>query len=76
MVSWLVSQVGWLVSPTELNAHILHALQVIGKLIAQGNTLAVLSKPEREAGEDDAAYASRQQLERVLSLHANYAPNA
>jgi hypothetical protein len=49
--------------------------KVINKLIRQGNTLAVLSKPEREPEEDEQEYHQRQQLNRVLSLHANYAPD-
>ena len=39
--------------------------KVINKLIRQGDTLAVLTKPERTAEEEEVAY----------SLHANYAPD-
>ena len=49
--------------------------KVINKLIRQGDTLAVLTKPERTAEEEEVAYAQRLQLDRVLSLHANYAPD-
>ncbi len=49
--------------------------KVINKLIRSGNTLAVLSVPVRLDTEDEAEYVSRQQQERVLSLHANYAPD-
>jgi len=49
--------------------------KVINKLVRQGNTLAVLTRPEREGDEEEAAFAERQQLDRVLSLHANYAPD-
>ena len=49
--------------------------KVISKLIKQGDTLAVLSKPERNEEEDDATYYNRVQFERVLSLHVNYAPD-
>ncbi len=48
---------------------------MINKLIRQNDTLAVLSKPLREADEEEVAYLQRQQLERVLSLHSNYAPD-
>eukprot|EP00955_Chlamydomonas_euryale_P055908 356245-Chlamydomonas_euryale.AAC.6 len=63
---------------THPPAHNLHicADQVINKLIRQNDTLAVLSKPERTEGEDEAAFMSRIQMERVLSLHVNYAPDA
>ena len=49
--------------------------KVINKLVRQGNTLAVLTRPERQDEEDEAAFAERSQLDRVLSLHANYAPD-
>ncbi|KAG1678255.1 hypothetical protein FOA52_013875 [Chlamydomonas sp. UWO 241] len=48
--------------------------KVINKLIRQNDTLAVLSKPPRDDGEDEVEYLRRVQLERVLSLHVNYAP--
>ncbi|GAX75585.1 hypothetical protein CEUSTIGMA_g3029.t1 [Chlamydomonas eustigma] len=48
--------------------------KVINKLIRQGNTLAVLSKPEQDSEEDERS--NRRQWSRVLSLHANYAPDA
>lgn len=49
--------------------------KVINKLLNQNDTLAVLSRPAREEGEDEASYLSRVQMERVLSLHVNYAPD-
>lgn len=49
--------------------------KVINKLILQNNTVAVLSKPERNPDEEEEAYEMRMQLDRVLSLHANYAPD-
>ena len=49
--------------------------KVINRLVRQGDTLAVLSKPEQKADEDEVDFNSRAQLERVLSLHVNYAPD-
>lgn len=49
--------------------------KVINKLILQNNTVAVLSKPERNPDEEEEVYEMRMQLDRVLSLHANYAPD-
>ncbi|GIL42829.1 hypothetical protein Vafri_681 [Volvox africanus] len=48
--------------------------KIINHLIRKGDTLAVLSRPARQLGEDDASYLQRMQAERVLQLHNNYAP--
>ncbi|GIL73158.1 hypothetical protein Vretimale_4752 [Volvox reticuliferus] len=48
--------------------------KIINHLIRKGDTLAVLSRPARQPGEDDASYLQRMQAERVLQLHDNYAP--
>ncbi len=48
--------------------------KIINHLIRKGDTLAVLSRPARQAGEDDSTYLARMQAERVLQLHDNYAP--
>ncbi len=49
--------------------------KIINHLIRKGDTLAVLSRPARLAGEDDGSYLQRMQAERVLQLHDNYAPD-
>ena len=50
--------------------------KVINKLVRQGNTLAVLSRPERLEEEEEGDFQQRLQDETVLSLHINYAPDA
>ncbi|KAG2499995.1 hypothetical protein HYH03_002277 [Edaphochlamys debaryana] len=49
--------------------------KIINHLIRKGDTLAVLLKPDRDAGETAEAYLARVQAERTLQLHDNYAPD-
>ena len=46
--------------------------KVINKLVRQGNTFAVLSRPERGEEEEEGQFQQRLQEERVLSLHTKY----
>ena len=50
-------------------------MKVINKLVRQGKTLAVLSRPVKEEGEEEGQFQQRIQVEQVLSLHTNYAPD-
>ncbi len=49
--------------------------QVINHLIRKDNTLAVLTRPERNFGEADSDFLARVQAERVLTLNSNFAPD-
>ena len=49
--------------------------RVVNHLIKKEQTLSVVSRPPPIAGESDQDFLHRVQMDRVLSLHANYAPN-
>lgn len=50
--------------------------KVVNHLLRKQEMLAVLSRPNRDAGEDEQAYLQRLQEERVITFDSKFVPEA